>query len=69
MSARARKSTFLQDQIRDILFTESGDESDVDDDNDCDEFIVSENDYSSTSDDDASLHADTSVLGKLIENL
>ena len=57
MALRARKSA---------QFTESGDESDGNDDNYCDEFIMSEKQYSSTSDEDTFLEADTLVLGKLI---
>ena len=66
MASRARKSALSQDQIRELLFTESGDESDGNDDNYCDEFIVSEKEYSATSDEDTSLDTDTSVLGKVI---
>ena len=40
----------------------AGDESDRNDDNYCNEFIMSEKQYSSTSDENTSLDADTSVL-------
>ena len=62
MASRARKSALSQDQIRELLLTESGDESDENDENYCNEFIMSEKQYSSTSDEDTSLDADTSVL-------
>ena len=62
MAARARKSALSQDQIRELLLTESGDESDGNDDNYCNEFIMSEKQYSSTSVEDTSLDADTSIL-------
>ena len=58
MASRACKSALSQDQIREELFTESGNESDGNDY--CDKFVVSEKEYSLTSDED------TSVLGKLI---
>ena len=66
MASRARKSAQSQDQIRELLHTESGDKSDGSDNNYCDKFVMNEKQYSSTSDEDTSLDADTSVLGKLI---
>ena len=66
MASRASKSALSQDQTRELLFTESGNESDGNDNNCSDEFIVNEKEYSSTSDEDTSLGADNSVLGKLI---
>ena len=69
MASRARKSVLSQDQIRELLFTESGNESDGKDDNYCDKFMVSEKKYSSTLDKDGSLDADTLVLRKLIYHI
>ena len=66
MASRARKSTLSQYQIRELLFAESGNESDGNDDNYCNEFIMSEKEYSLTSDEDTFLDADTSVLDKFI---
>ena len=66
MAARNRKSALSDEQIRELLFTESGDESDGNDDSDFDEFMLSEKENSSTSDEDTSLDANTSILGKLI---
>ena len=63
MASRARKSALSQDQIGELLFT---DEYDGNDYNYCDEFIMSEKEYLSTSDEDTTLDADTSVLGTLI---
>ena len=62
MASRARKSALSQDQIRELISIESGDESDGNDDNYCNEFIMSEKQYSSTSNEDTSLDADTPVL-------
>ena len=66
MAARNRKSALSDEQIRELLFAESGDESDGNDNSDFDEFILSEKENSSTSDEDTSLDANTSILGKLI---
>ena len=63
LASRARKSALSQDQIlRELLLTELGNESDGNNDNYCNEFIMSEKQYSFTSDKDTSLDADTSVL-------
>ena len=53
-------------QISKPLFAEWGDESDGNDDSDFDDFILSEKENSSTSEEDASLDAYVSILGKLI---
>ena len=64
--ARNRKSALSDEQIRESLSAESGDESDGNDDSDFDELILSEKENSSPSDEDSSLDANTSSLGKLI---
>ena len=50
MAARNRKSTLSDEQIRESLSAESGDESDGNDDSNFDEFILSEMENSPTSD-------------------
>ena len=49
MAARNPKSALSDDQIKESLFAESGDESDENEDCDSDEFILSEKENSSTS--------------------
>ena len=66
MAARNCKSALSVEQIRESVSAESGDESDGNDDSDFDEFILSEKENSSTSDEDTSLDANTSTSGKLI---
>ena len=66
IAAGNRKSTLSDEQIRESLSAESGDESDGNDDSNFDEFILSEMENSPTSDEDTSPDASTSSLGKLI---
>ena len=66
MAAGNRKLALSEEQISNSPFVESGNESDGNDDSDYDEFILSEKENSSTSDENTSLHANTSILGKLI---
>ena len=66
MAPRNRKSVLSEGLIRELLFAESEDEYNENDDSDLDEFILSEKENSSTSDEEISLEANTSILGKSI---